>query len=801
MSFVKALPSNTLYTSCDVSKLPFEISSELDDLTEIIGQTRALDSMRFGINMRKDGYNLFVLGPSGTGKYTMVRQYLEQQAESSATPSDWCYVHNFKQPHKPIALELPPDMGCVFKEDIKQLLEDLRSSLPLAFETKEYRSRILEIESDIEEARDKELAELEKEAKEQDIVLARTPSGFMFAPTKDGKTIKADEYNELPEKEREKYDAAMNTLQEKMNNFIQKIPVVKREARDKIKSLNREVAIFGVGHLISMLKDKYKDLPEVIEYLNNFQEDVVENVEDFRSQETPKNFLGIGLEQEKSFRNYSVNLLVDRNGLKGAPVIFEDNPTYNNLVGRIEHLSQIGALVTDFTLIKPGALHLANGGFLILDVRKLLLQPYAWDGLKRALYSKQIRIQSLGEIFSLISTASLEAEPIPLDLKIVLLGDRTLYYLLLQYDPEFPELFKIAADFEDELERSDENNLLYAKMIATLVRKEDLLAFDRNAVARIIEFSSRQANDASKLTTHMLGVADLMRESDQWAREDNEDIVTDHYVQKAIDKQIQRVDRIRDKIQEEIHRGTLLIDATGGMIGQVNGLSVIQLGGFSFALPTRITATTFIGDGKVIDISREVDLGGAIHSKGVLILSSFLSARFATKNPLSLSASVTFEQTYGKVDGDSASVAELCALMSSIAEIPIKQNLAVTGSINQLGEVQAIGGVNEKIEGFFDTCKGQGLTGEQGVLIPSSNVKHLMLRKEIVEAVDAGKFQIYPITSVDDAISMLTGLDAGEKQVTGVFPKNSVNERIQARFDKLRKNRKKFSKNTKTPAQ
>ncbi|MDH5256966.1 MAG: AAA family ATPase, partial [Gammaproteobacteria bacterium] len=720
MSIVKALDFKLLYTACDVDSLPFESSSELEDLSDIIGQSRAVSSMHFGVHMKKDGYNLFVLGPPGMGKYTMVRQYLEHLAVSIETPPDWCYVHNFKHPHRPIALRLPPGSGFEFKQDIKHLLEDLRSSLPIAFESKEYRSSVQEIEDSIDKEREEAFFDLENEARRRNIAITRTPSGFVFSPTKNGNTVMPGEFKKLSAEEKKKYEESIDELQDKLNAFIQKISENRRETRNKIKTLNREVAIFGVGVLINDLKDKYSNIPKVDEYLNSYQEDVIDSIDEFRSSEPKANLFGIPVEDEESYRRYSVNLFVDHNGSKGAPVIYEDNPMYHNLVGRIEHVSRIGALETNFTLIKPGALHQANGGYIILDVRKLLTQPYSWEGLKRALYSKKIRIQSLAELFSIISTVSLEAEPIPLDLKVVLLGDRILYYLLLQYDPEFSELFKISADFEEEFERSAENDLLYARMIATLVRKENLKEFDRRAIARIIEFSSRQANDASKLTTHMIKISDLVQEADQWAREMLIDVVDDTCVQRAIDEKIDRVDRMRDKIQEDIQKDTILIDTSSAVVGQINGLSVISLGDFSFALPTRITVTTFCGGGEVVDISREVKLGGAIHSKGVMILSSFFTARFAKKYPLSLSASITFEQTYGKVEGDSASVAELCALMSSLSDVPIKQALAVTGSVNQLGQVQAIGGVNEKIEGFFDTCKTRGLTGEQGVLIPEA---------------------------------------------------------------------------------
>jgi len=785
MSFVKALEPGLLYTYCDAAKFPFKLSTELNDLTEVIGQSRALESLRFGIKMEKDGYNLFVLGSQGMGKYTMVRQYLEQQAKTTPSPSDWCYVNNFQFLHKPEALEFPAGRGIIFRHDVKNLLENLQTAIPLAFEAKEYRARVQEIEDSYEQIRENNYLALEAEANKKEIAIIRTASGFMFVPIKNGKPMPSKEYVALSKEQKEKFEEPISSLHKKMEEFIYQAPEQRRETNEKIKHLDSEVAIFTVGRFFEIIKEKYKDLPAVVGYLNCFENDVIDNVGMFRHSEPAMNLLGIPVDAEKFFLRYSVNLLVDNNQTAGAPVIYEDNPMYNNLIGRIEHTSHIGTLVTDFTLIKPGALHLANGGFLILDIRKLLLQPYAWEGLKRALYSKHIQIQSLAELFSIVSTVSLEAKPIPLNLKVVLLGDRILYYLLLEYDPDFAELFKIAADFEEEIERSFENDMLYATMIATLGKKENLLPYDAKAIARIIEYSSRRANDARKLTTHMLSIVDLMRESDQWCREGDDSIVTDKHVQRAIDAQVRRLDRLRDKIQEEIHSGAILIDTEQETVGQVNALSVISLGNFAFGLPTRITATTRMGDGEVIDISREVKLGGAIHSKGVLTLSAFLSSRFGSERPLSFSASITFEQSYGKVEGDSASVAELCALMSVLANTPIKQSLAVTGSVNQLGQVQAIGGVNEKIEGFFYTCQKRGLTGTQGVLIPASNVKNLMLEKEVVEATEKGKFHIYPVETIDEAISLLTGNDAGVKNSSSQYPEGSINKKIDDRFKAL----------------
>jgi lon-related putative ATP-dependent protease len=583
-------------------------------------------------------------------------------------------------------------------------------------------------------------------------------------------------------------------LQERLEKIMRQMPQWRSEQREQVKQLDREITLSAVGHLVGELKKIYADLPEVLKYLDLVQQDMVENADDFRKPEETATFAGMTMVTRKTFHRYEVNALVTNSKSPGAPIVSEDNPTYSNLVGRVEHVAQLGALVTDFTLIKPGSLHRANGGYLLLDVRKVLMQPFAWEGLKRALQTREIRIESLGQMYSLVSTVSLEPEPIPLDAKVVLFGDRMFYYLLQQYDPEFDELFKVAADFEDRIERSTDSHLLYARLISTLTRKEGLQPFDRGAVARVIEQSARLAGDAERLSTHMRSVADLLREADYWAREAGHEIVDAAAVQQAIDTRIHRLDRLRGRLYEEILRGTLMIGTEGEMAGQVNGLSVIDLGEFAFAQPIRITATTRLGDGEMVNIEREVKLSGAIHSKGVLILSAFLAARYARNQPLALSASLVFEQSYGFVEGDSASLAELCALLSNLADAPIKQSLAVTGSVNQFGQVQAIGAVNEKIEGFFDICAARGLTGEQGVLIPAANVKHLMLRRNVVEAAEQGRFHIHAVENADQAVAILTGVPAGEADASGNYPEGSVNRRVAARLAELTEIRKSFAR-------
>jgi len=790
MSIPSSLLPQQLYHPCDHEQFRFQTTADLDDLTEIIGQMRAMDAIRFGTGIHHDGYNLFVLGPSGIGKSSVVRQFLEKKAGGEHKPDDWCYINNFAQPHKPQVLRLPSGRGEELRQRMEQLVDYLRSAIPALFEGDEYRAKAGAIQEEFSKRQDQIFKELSDDAEQRQIALLRTPEGFAFAPMHEHEVIPPGEYEKLPDEEKKRVDAAIIELQARLEKIMRQMPQWRRERHERIRQLERETILSAVDHLVNEIKESYADLPEVLKYLDLVRQDMVDNGDDFRKQEESATFGSMTMVAHQSFHRYRVNVLVSNGKRPGAPIVSEDSPTYSNLVGRVEHIAQFGALVTDFTLIKPGALHRANGGYLLLDIRKVLSQPFAWEGLKRALQSREIRIESLGQMYSLVSTVSLEPEPIPLDTKVILFGDRLFYYLLQQYDPEFGELFKVAADFEERIERNADSQQLYARLIATLSRKEKLLPFDRSAVARVIEYSARLVEDAERLSTHMRSIVDLLREADYCSRESGRSVVEAADVQCAIDAQIRRQDRLRDRLYEAILRDTLVIATQGEVMGQINGLSVIDLGEFAFALPTRITATTHLGDGEMVNIEREVKLSGAIHSKGVLILSSFLAARYAKNQPLAFSASLVFEQSYGMVDGDSASLAELCVLLSNLADVPIRQSLAITGSVNQHGQAQAIGAVNEKIEGFFDICAARGLTGEQGVLIPAANIKHLMLRRDVVAAAEIGKFHIYAVENVDQAIALLTGLPAGEANARGLYPEGSVNRKVASRLAELTEIRK-----------
>ncbi|MCB2202745.1 AAA family ATPase [bacterium] len=796
----RELNTKSLYRQCDPTSLGFETTSEIKEEVTSVGQERAANAIDFGMNIDHPGYNIFVLGPTGMGKREIVKQFFEEKAKNDPTPSDWVYIHDFDNPDQPDVLELPAGKGAEYQKDIDDLIEEMKTALSAAFESEEYQNRRQTIFESFKEKQSNLFDKLQEKAGEQDLAMIKTPSGIAFAPTDEDGVMSPEEINALDKEDRDEIKEKIEAIQEDLQKILQQVPNWQRDAKEEIKDLNKEMANFAIGGLINELKEKYQDFEKILEHISQIQEQVVENANTFlpASDGEANGFLeAIGQRgggETALMDKFKANLLVDNSDLEGAPVIFEDNPTYPNLIGRVEHYAQMGTLMTDFRMVKAGALHKANGGYLILDARKLLTQSYSWEGLKRALQSGEIEIESIGQALSLISTVSLKPAPIPLNLKIALIGDRMLYYLLVQHDPEFSELFKVEADFESEIVWDESNQTLYAQLIATSIRKNETRPFSNKAVARLIEESARQVSDTKRLNTRLQDLNELIVESDYWAKKSRRKTVSEKHVQKAIDNKIARADRLQEKMQESILRDINLISTDGSAIGQINGLSIFTLGDFMFGKPSRITAQVSLGKGQVVNIEREVDLSGPIHSKGVLILSGFLRGRYAEDIPLSLSASLVFEQSYGGVDGDSASSTELYALLSAIARVPLKQGLAVTGSVNQKGEVQAIGGVNQKIEGFFDICKARGLTGDQGVLIPKANVKHLMLRKDVRDAVGKGKFHIYPVVNIDEGITILTGIEAGERTDEGKYPEGSINALVEARLKKMAKTLTEFGK-------
>ncbi|VAW56264.1 ATP-dependent protease La Type II [hydrothermal vent metagenome] len=775
---IKALTAKQLKPQCIAKSLPFKTTAELEDLPVILGQDRAFKAIEFAINVEHRGFNLYAMGSSGLGKHGLIRKYLSKVAKDKDPASDWCYVHNFEQDYKPKALKLPPGQGRIFKKDMNNLIEDVSKALGAAFETSEYQEQISIIEKSFQKKQSGFLDKHAEQALLQDICLNNTSSGFMLTPIVDGRNISEEEYDQLPEDVKDEIEEKIDNFQAELEYLAPEMSRQRREHNIKIKKLNRKVALFATSNLIKDAKRKYKSLPEIVNYLKQLQEDVLHHLSDFNNDEDDENSNESDDSQgakKEDLQRYEVNLIVESNKNQGAPVIYLDNPTYQNLVGRIEYETRSSNPGNNFTLIKPGALLQANGGFLVLDAHKIINNPHAWDALKRSMYAKKAKIENIDQAVGGDNSVTLEPEPIPLKIKIILLGDRSTYYVLHEVDPDFPELFKVEADFEEEIYRDKESTLNYARLISSRARKFELKALNAAAVARIIEFSSRLANDSERLSTRIRTIDDLLIEAQYFTLDNNCELISDKHIQQAIDAQIDRTCRIQGLIQNDIQRGTLMINTDGTAIGEINGLSVFEIGKYGFGQPSRISASVHLGKGKIINIEREVDLSGSIHDKGVLILSALIASKYTRDTPLSFSASITFEQSYGLIDGDSASVAELCVLISALTTLPINQGLAITGSLNQQGYVQAIGGVNEKIEGFFDICNLRGLTGKQGCIIPAVNVKNLSLRKDVIDAISKNKFNIYPVEHYQQALELLFGMPAGKEHADGSYDKGSIN--------------------------
>ena len=781
------LPVAELRHTVDPASLGFVSTSELQPISGLIGQERALKAIQFGATMRANDFNIFVLGPPASGKSTAVKQYLTNKAREESPPADWVYVNNFEDPNRPRAIRLPTGRAKPLAKAIISVIDELRSTIPATFEGEDYQARRRSIEEEFRSGQEQAFEALNKRAMEQNIAIVRTPTGFVMAPTHEGKIVKPEVFSTLPEAMRKEVETRIEALQKELETILERMPKSDKVRRQRVSDLNTEVATVVVREALDDVAAMFAGEAEVQSYLEAAGHDLVRNVGLFLVQSGEESEIvkqPADTARDPRFRRYLVNVMVGNGDSpeEGAPLHEELNPTYGNVVGRVEHIAQMGALVTDFLLIKPGALHRANGGYLLVDARKLLLSPFAWEALKRTLKAREIRIEQPSEVSGLISTQSLDPEPIPLDIKVVLFGDRELYYLLAMHDPDFAGLFKVQADFDDSISRSAENHLAYAQIIASIIREHGLRHADAAAVARLIEEGSRLADDREKLSIQIGHLADVVREADYWAGTAGSAEITREAVVRAVEEHAQRSDRLRDRAQEAISREIVLVDTTGAKVGQINGLSVLQLGSFAFGRPSRITARARMGAGRVTDIEREVNLGGPLHSKGVMILWGYLAGFYAQDVPLALAATLVFEQSYGGVDGDSASSAELYALLSALSEVPINQSFAVTGSVNQSGEVQAIGGVNEKIEGFFDICRARGLTGGQGVLIPKSNVQHLMLREDVVAAAREGQFAIHAVEHINQGIEILTGVMAGDRGTDGNFPPGSVNRMVEEKL-------------------
>ncbi len=792
---VKPLAPAQLYRAADLSALAFESTADIEPATGLAGQQRALDAIDFGARIGAAGFNLFVIAPNGMRTQPAVERALAAIDGAWRLPSDWVYVNNFKDPRRPLAIALPAGRAAAFAEVMRGLIDDLKTALPAVFESEDYQTRRGTIEQAFQSKQGEAFTAMRDKAAAKNIAILRTPMGFALAPTRNGQPVPPDEFRTWPEAERRETEATIEALEKDLEHVMHQLPQWETERRDALRKLNRETAGFAIGHLIDTAKQSFSDIPKVVGHLEAIRADLIENVAMFvlkgEGENGPRGEEQLG----GPYDRYSVNVLVGHGtGESKLPIVEELHPTLGNLLGSIEYVSQHGVLITNFRLIKAGAIHRANHGFLLLDARSLLTEPFSWAALKRTLRQREIRIEDLGRFIGFTSTVSLEPDPIPLDVKVVLFGDRLLYYLLAALDPDVAEHFKVLADFDDDVERTAQSEAAHARLIAALVRRQNVKPVDRAGTALLIEHAARLADHANKLTLVVDQLGDVLAEADFWAGKAGRAVIGRADMETAIEQKIRRSSRLRDRTQESILERVALIDTSGTRVGQINGLSVAELAGFRFGHPTRITCRVRPGAGKVVDIEREVELGGPIHSKGVLILSGFLAGRYALDTPMSLFASLVFEQSYGGVEGDSASSAELYALLSALAGLPLRQDLAVTGSINQQGEIQAIGGVNEKIEGFFDICQKRGLTGTQGVLIPSANVQHLMLRRDVIEACAAGNFSIFPIETSDQGIELLTGRSAGERGGDALYPPQSVNRLVEDRLHAFARIRQSFGR-------
>ena len=789
---VNKLPVEKLRNVCDTTFMECESTKDLLPLNEIIGQERAVRALQFGLGIKDHGFNIYVAGYPGTGRKTAVKNFVEAQAKVQQVPSDWCYLNNFTNQYEPKVIKLPAGKGKAFRDDIRNLVENVQDALSKAFESDDYVAKREGTIRSLEKQRKQLIDDISEKAQIEGFAIQTTLVGTVLIPMLDGKPLSEGEMLALPQKTKENLQEKKERLEAGLRSTMRQLIDMERKIHEALKKLNKEVALFAIGNQVEILRTNYKENPEATVYLKDVENDILDNLHQFVKRGEPQQQLPFPMPwlKDDPFKKYEVNVVVDNSNTNGAPVIVETNPTYHNLLGKTEKEAQFGALTTDFSLIRGGAIHKANGGYLIIPVEELLRNSFSYEGLKRDLRDKKIIIEAPEERYGFLSVKTLKPQPIPLSAKVILIGNPNIYQLLLNLDPDFRELFKIKAEFDITMDRTNERVHQYAAFVCMLCEKECIKHLNGAGIAKLVEHSSRIAQDQYKLSGQFSQIADIIREANFYATQEDAEFITGNHVKKAIEEKIYRSKLIQEKIQEMIQRGFLLFDTITETVGQVNGLSVMSLGDFTFGTPSRVTASIGIGREGVIDIEREAKMGGPIHTKGILILSGYLNEKFARDKPLSLSARLVFEQNYGGVEGDSASSTELYSILSSLSELPIKQNLAVTGSVNQKGEVQAIGGVNEKIEGFFEVCKAKGLTGEQGVMIPDSNVQNLMLKEEVVDAVKAGKFNVYSVRTIDEGIEVLTGTKAGQRQVDGTFEEGTVNylvdKKLREMGDKLK---------------
>ena len=782
------IPVARLTWHCDAELPEFRTTEELPDLEGMLGQERALRAIDFGLNMNESGFNIYISGETGTGRASAIRSLLKKRAKEEPPPTDWCYVFDFHAPDHPLALELPPGSGNDLERQMREFLAGVRADIPKALESKEYELHKGKVLEEYQEKNSALFAELEQEASPKGFTIQRTVSGLVIVPQKEGRNYTQEEYETLSDEEKEALDSTGQELTENLNDVLRQIRDNDKGAKESLAKLDRELGLAAVGRHLQPLRETFGQSPKVITYLDAVQEDVILNLEEFKPQPQPQSSIpGLRLpHQEPSFHRYQVNVFVDNTENQGAPVIFEPNPTYNNLFGRIEHEMQVGGVAaTNFTMIKPGALHRANGGYLIIDAREVLTNPFVWDSLKRSIRNAEIKIEDVMEQFRFMTIVSLKPEPIPLRTKIVMIGTPDIYYLLFYLEPDYRKFFKVKADFDSRIDRTPKAVRDYALFVATLCRSEGRLHFDRSGVAALLEQSAREMEEQNKLSSRFMEIGDLIREAGFWAKRGSSPLVTREFVRQAVEEKRYRGNRLEERLREMITDGTIMVDTDGSEVGQINGLAVITLGDHTFGTPSRITSRVYLGRAGMVNIEREAKLSGPIHDKGVLILTGYLGGTFAQEHPLSFSASICFEQSYDGVEGDSASSTELYALLSALSGLPLNQGIAVTGSVNQLGRIQPIGGVNQKIEGFFRLCRIKGLTGNQGVMIPRSNERNLMLQDEVIQAVQEGKFHLWSVETVNQGIELLTGMVAGERRDDGSFPEGTANFLVDKRLREM----------------
>ena len=789
---VSELPTNGLRWTCDPKIIGAKSTEELKPLEMMVGQPRAYQALSLGFSAKEAGFNIFVAGPSGTGKTTTVTDFLEELAKKLPTPMDWCYVHNFEDEYQPKTLRCPPGLGKQLKQDMRELIQAARIAIHQVFEGEDYANKREEIIKKINAKREDIITRMGQTAEEAGFILQLTPVGMSLVPVNKGRPLKADEFLSLPKEAQQKLAQQREALTEKLQPLVRELRELEAAARDEVAEFDRDVTLYAIDHLMSSLLEKYKPHDEIVKFLHNIQTHIADDIDRFRGPSGEKKDAKEEYAQELGFRVYEVNVIADNSGTQGAPIVVEQNPIYDNVLGRIERESQLGTLTTDFTLIRGGAVHRANGGFLVMRAEQLLRDIIVYDSLKRALKSGELRIEDLPQRIGYASVRSLAPEPIPLEVKVILIGDSNMYQLLYAYDPEFRELFKVKAEFDSTMAKTEVNIRNYAGFFTTLAVNEDLKHLDAPAVARLIEYSCRLAEDQDKLSTQFGLVGDVVREAHFYAQQDNSKYITANHVERAIEAKIYRSNLVQEKLREYIEKNIIFISTDGEAVGQINGLSVLSLGDFAFGAPSRITVAAGLGKDGLVDVQREVAMSGPIHGKGVMIIAGYIASKFARDKPLTLSARIVFEQNYEGVEGDSASSTELYALLSALSGVPIKQHFAVTGSVNQKGEVQPIGGANEKIEGYFEVCKARGLDGQHGVVLPQSNVRNLMLKQEVVDAVKAGKFHIYPVSTIEEGIEVLTGVPAGKQLPNGGYEENTIYGLVDKRLREMAETVKRF---------